>query len=129
MFLLSVHHATSRHSLSCNLLAMKLEALVSNISCKHCKTTKYIRVFFVIGRIFHYLGDLQTLTTLDLSQNSVDEEGAKHIANMLEVNKVSCFFLVSLLLLIYRHSEYWTYHGVKLKIKQRFHFATVFETT
>ena len=45
-----------------------------------------------ISEIIYYLDFTQTVTTLDLQQNNISDEGAQHLGSALQVNRVRLVF-------------------------------------
>jgi hypothetical protein len=55
----------------------------------------------------------QILTTLDLERNQIDAQGAEHLANALQQNKVRLltpfdFLCIYSFIIFHRHSQHWT---------------------
>jgi hypothetical protein len=64
----------------------------------------------------------QTLTTLDLSCNQIGAQGAEHLSNALQQNKVTLltplnFICRYSLIICYRHSQHFTSGATKSVLK------------
>ena len=62
----------------------------------------------------------QTLTTLDLQNNQIGDQGAQHLANALQVNKVTTTFLLitsSFTHFSHRHSPHYPFTAIKSETK------------
>jgi hypothetical protein len=97
----------------------------SRTSCE-CSTTKQSntsRSGLIIIQLFMWYF-AQTLTTLDLSYNEIGAQGAEHLANALQQNKVTRFAQALLLFnssctIFHRHWPHFTSVTIKSVIKEQ----------
>ena len=65
---------------------------------------------------------IQTLTTLDLSRNEIEAQGAQYLAEALRQNRVRSWLLLASFIMPffpirYRHSLHYTLDGIKSELK------------
>ena len=61
---------------------------------------------------------IETLRTLNLEWNQIDDQGTQHLARALQTNQVKRLlfsFLISFNLVWYRHYKHWIFHTVLLE--------------
>ena len=70
----------------------------------------------------YYLHFAQTLITLNLSSNKIDDEGAQYLASALQVNSVRLDFpashLLPIILISHRHSQRWILAPTRSVLKE-----------
>src|ERR1700722_9978269 len=83
-----------RHSPCSILRSMESVQKEHNISLKHYEITR-LEKFSSFPLYIHHYVSTQTLTMLDLAINGISAEGAQHLAQALQNNKVGKIFFFS----------------------------------
>ncbi len=86
---------------------------------------------FIIHTLF-----TQTLTILNLAINEIGDQGAQHLANGLQINKVTTTLLLFLLLITssfthfsHRHSPHYSLDPIKSAIKEQNILPMLYKST